>query len=137
MFIKEISSDDYNNGYLDLLFEFSNYKKNISFEEFTMHLNLRDKIRIYVAVDNNQIIGAGTIFKLDKLHNNPVGQIEDVIITESYRRKGIGKEIIDRLVTIGLNEMKCYKVVLNCLDKNIKFYEKCGFEVVGSQLRYK
>ena len=28
----------------------------------------------------NKLIGAGTIFKLEKLHNNSIGQIEDVII---------------------------------------------------------
>ena len=136
MFLREINSDDYHNGYMDLLFEFSNYKKEVSFEDFTTYINRRDSIRILVAIDENHIVGAGTFFKLDKLHNNPVGQIEDVIITESYRGKGIGKQIIDSLVKIGLHEMNCYKVILNCLDKNIKFYEKCGFTMVGSQMRY-
>jgi glucosamine-phosphate N-acetyltransferase len=135
MLLREILPEDYYNGYMDLLFEFSNYKKEVTFEEFTTYINRHDQIRILVAVDENRIVGAGTIFKLDKLHNNPVGQIEDVIITESYRGKGIGKQIIDHLVKIGLDEMKCYKVILNCLDKNIRFYEKCGFEIVGSQMR--
>jgi glucosamine-phosphate N-acetyltransferase len=136
MIFREIITDDYYNGYMDLLFEFSNYKKEISFEEFTAYINNRENIRIYVVLDENRIIGAGTLFKLDKLHNKSVGQIEDVIITESFRGIGIGKKIIDKLVEIGLNEMQCYKVVLNCLDKNIGFYEKCGFQMVGAQMRY-
>ena len=127
MLLREILPEDYYNGYMDLLFEFSNYKKEIIFEEFTTYINRHDQIRILVAVDENRIVGAGTIFKLDKLHNNPVGQIEDVIITESYREKRIGKQIVNHLLNIGLNEMKCYKVILNCLDKNIRFYEVSGF----------
>ena len=86
-------------------------------------------------METNKIIGAGTIFKLIKLHNNPVGQIEDVIITESYRKKKLGKLLIKELVRIAINEFKCYKVILNCLDKNIGFYLKCGFKVVGAEMR--
>ena len=97
--------DDYHNGYMDLLFEFSNYKKEISFEEFTAYINNRENIRIYVVLDENRIIGAGTKpakratvghrrwpLRLNKLHNKSVGQIEDVIITESFRGMGIGKK---------------------------------------------
>jgi len=136
MLLREIIPDDYFNGYMDLLFEFSNYKKEVTFDEFTTYINRREVIRIFVAVDENRIVGAGTLFKLNKLHNNPVGQIEDVIITESYRGKGIGKQIVDNLVKIGLNEMKCYKVILNCLEKNKDFYEKCGFEQAGLEMRF-
>jgi RimJ/RimL family protein N-acetyltransferase len=136
MLFREIIPDDYFNGYMDLLFEFSNYKKHVTFDEFITYIHRRDLIRIFVAVDENCVVGAGTIFKLDKLHNNPVGQIEDVIITESYRGKSIGKQIVDNLVKIGLNEMKCYKVILNCLEKNKDFYEKCGFEQVGLEMRF-
>ena len=50
----------------------------------------------------------------------------DVIISEKYRGLGLGKKIIEELVKIGINEFKCYKIILNCLDKNILFYEKCG-----------
>ena len=136
MLLREIIPDDYFNGYMDLLFEFSNYKKEVTFDEFTTYINRREVIRIFVAVDENRIVGAGTLFKLNKLHNNPVGQIEDVIITESYRGKSIGKQIVDNLVKIGLNEMKCYKVILNCLEKNKDFYEKCGFEQAGLEMRF-
>jgi glucosamine-phosphate N-acetyltransferase len=132
---REIVVDDYHAGYMDLLFEFSKVEKRVSIDEFSAYIEERRHVRIFVAHDGTRIVGAGTIFTIDKLHNRPVGQIEDVIITESYRGNGIGKRIIDELVEIGLNEMKCYKVVLNCIDKNIGFYEKCGFQRAGSQMR--
>jgi RimJ/RimL family protein N-acetyltransferase len=129
-FLKETDLEEYS----ALMFEFSNYKKDITVEYFKEYIQ-RPDIKILVVRLNNKIIGAGTIFKLEKMHNNPVGQIEDVIITENYRGIGLGKEIVNALVKIGLNDFKCYKVILNCLDKNIKFYEKCGFNISGSQMR--
>lgn len=135
--ITEITVEDYNNGYMNLMYEFSNYKKDVTNQNFKDYISNRDKVRILVIRDiENKIIGAGTIFKLEKLHNNPIGQIEDVIITETYRNQGLGKIIIEHLVNIGLQDFKCYKVILNCLDKNIKFYEKCNFSISGVQMKY-
>ena len=33
--------------------------------------------------------------------------------------------------------MNCYKIILNCSEKNIKFYEKCGFELKEVQMVHK
>jgi glucosamine-phosphate N-acetyltransferase len=134
--IKEINDNDYLNGYFDLMYEFSNYKIDVSHKDFEEYIKNRNKTRIIVIHDDeNKIIAAGTIFKLEKLHNNPIGQIEDVIVTEKYREKGLGRKIIEHLVNIGINEFKCYKIVLNCLDKNIHFYEKCNFTISGVQMK--
>ena len=135
----EISKADYYNGYLEIMYEFSACsKKEISCEDFQKYIDMEYvKIMvIYDNVNNKRIIGAGTIFKLDKLHNQPVAQIEDVIITEEYRKYGLGKRLIEKLVEIGLQEFNCYKVILNCLDKNIGFYEKCNFYISGQQMRH-
>ena len=34
--------------------------------------------------------------------------------------------MIDKLVEIG-TAAKCYKIVLDCSESNVPFYEKCGF----------
>jgi glucosamine-phosphate N-acetyltransferase len=93
------------------------------------------QIFVIFTKDEKKMIGAGTIFKLEKLHNNPIGQIEDVIITETYRSSGLGKLIIQKLINVGLDEFRCYKIILNCLDKNIDFYKKCNFITTGVQMR--
>ena len=63
------------------MYDFSNYKKDVSYEYFKNYIKQKDKIKIIIIHNNeNKIIGAGSIFKLEKLHNNPIGQIEDVII---------------------------------------------------------
>jgi len=137
-YIKEISDEeDHFNDYFDLMYEFSNYKKDVSYDYFKNYIKQNDKIKIIIINNNkNKIIGAGTIFKLEKLHNNPIGQIEDVIISEKYRGLGLGKKIIKELVKIGIEDFKCYKVILNCLDKNIGFYEKSSFEIAGVEMKY-
>ena len=137
--IKEISHEEDNfNGYLDLMYEFSNFKKDVTYEYFKNYIDEnKDKIRILVIYNHeNKLIGAGSIFKLEKLHNNPIGQIEDVIICEKYRGRGLGNLIIENLVNVGFNEFNCYKIILNCLDKNIGFYEKSGFEIAGVEMKY-
>jgi len=136
--IGDINSEDYQ-GYLDLMYEFSNFKKDINYEDLKNYITKNyNNIRIITIKndDENKIVGAGTIFKLEKLHNNPIGQIEDVIITEKYRKLGLGKSIIKELFKIGMDEFKCYKIVLNCLNKNISFYEKCNFTISGVQMKY-
>lgn len=138
IFLRELIFTDYE-AYLKLMFEFTNYTYRITLEQFQITLdkmthNKSNKI-IVLILDGN-IIGAGTIFKIEKLHNNPIGQIEDVIISEKYRGNGYGNTIIKKLVDIGLNEFGCYKIILNCLDHNTIFYEKCGFQKVGVEMKY-
>jgi len=134
--IKEFDCDDNYNEYLELMYEFTNYKKDVTIEDFKNYVNQKTKLRIIILKNKeNKIIGAGTIFNIEKLHNNSIGQIEDVIVSEKYRGNGLGKLIIEKLVVVGLNEFKCYKVILNCLDKNIDFYKKCNFTISGVQMR--
>lgn len=138
IFLREITFSDYEE-YLKLMLEFTNYLYYITQEQFQLTL---DKMKqnqinkIIVLIKNNILIGAGTIFRIEKLHNNPIGQIEDVIINEKYRGNGYGNILIKKLVDIGLNEFKCYKIILNCLEHNIEFYDKCGFKKVGVEMKY-
>lgn len=138
--IRNLESQDYTD-YLSLMREFHGYHYNISQESFTELLNLfnsNNYCNTYVIYENtiNKIIGAGSIYKLIKLHNNPVGQIEDVIISDKYRGLGYGKIIINKLCDLGINKFGCYKIILNCLDKNIIFYEKCDFIIAGNEMKF-
>lgn len=134
--IRNIEYDDYDKGYIDLMFEFTNYYHKISKEDFKKYLDNKNiKIIVIYSQYENRIIGSGTIFKLEKLHNNPIGLIEDVIITKNYRGLNYGKLLIQKLIDIGKKEFKCYKVILNCLEHNIGFYEKCGFKKIGYEMK--
>lgn len=129
--IRNITRDDYDHGYLELLFELTHYNSTYSKEYFCKYLE-NEQCCIQVIEYDSKIIGAGSLFILNKLHCNPFGQIEDVVITEKYRGLGLGKKMIERLISIA-KERGCYKVVLNSLNHNKSFYLACGFTESGVQ----
>lgn len=138
---RELTIDDYDKGYMSLLYQLTSYDYPMNKNKFGQYISdMKNKCKILVVymVDNGNeiLVGAGTIFKLAKLHNNAVGQIEDVVIDEKYRGSGLGKLLINELIKIGLDEFGCYKVVLNSLDKNVGFYVSCGFQKVGNEFKY-
>ena len=87
------------------------------------------KGNVYIAKkDCGEIIGAVSLLVEQKfIHNGgKVGHIEDVCIKKEYERKGVGsalvKEVIERA-----KKLECYKVILDCKDSLLPFYEKLDF----------
>lgn len=137
--LREIQPSDYYQGYLDLMYEFTNYKYSISENEFNSYLSSqKNQVKIVVVFSKKEgkIIGAASLFCLKKLHNNPVCQIEDFIITEKYRNKGIGRMILHKLIQFAKEDFKCYKIILKSNKENFEFYEKMGFEAAGVEMKY-
>lgn len=56
-----------------------------------------------------------------------VGHVEDVVVDAAARGASLGKALIERLAEI-CEERGCYKVILDCAEDNVKFYERCGFQ---------
>jgi len=84
---------------------------------------------------NINIIGTGTVMIEPKIIHNckSVGHIEDIVVHPSYREHGIAKNILKKLVNISENR-NCYKVILDCNNDLIAFYEKNGFQNHGTQM---
>lgn len=80
------------------------------------------------------IVGSGTLFYEPKIiHGGSyVGHIEDVVVHENYRKKGISSSIIQRMIEHG--KKKCYKIILDCKPEIEDFYEKNGFVKRGTQM---
>ena len=91
---------------------------------------------IYVYIIQEKIVGCATLLVEDKIIHDGgrVGHIEDVTVDQNHRDQGIGKQLIEHCVRIA-KERGCYKVILDCDEKNIKFYEKCGFKTHGVCMR--
>ena len=62
-----------------------------------------------------------------------VGRIEDFVILEEYRGKGLSKILMEQCKKI-VRENNCYKLILCCNDNLIKFYEKTGFKRKGNEM---
>jgi N-acetylglutamate synthase-like GNAT family acetyltransferase len=91
----------------------------------------KNTITYLVAVENNEVVGTCNIAIIDNLTRSgrPYGIIENVITAIKYRRKGIGKVLIEKAVELAkINN--CYKVILLSSSKRFeahKFYEAIGF----------
>ena len=90
----------------------------------------QSNVHSLVAVIDNQIVGYGSIVIETKIRGGKLGHIEDIVSHSLFRKKGIGKAIVDGLFDIAkING--CYKVALQCKEHNVKFHEKCGYELSG------
>ena len=125
------------NQYFHLLNQLSptNISKN-SKQHFIDYLNnLPKNIKIFLLIDNDEIVSSGTIIIEPKIIHNfgLAAHIEDVVVTNKYRGKGYGKKIINYLIDIAKKE-KCYKVILNCKKELCPFYSKNGFQKKNEQM---
>jgi glucosamine-phosphate N-acetyltransferase len=132
--VREIELTDYKKGYIELLQSFANYETPITEEYFTKYITEQTTTKIVVIenLETERIIGAGTIYCMEKLHNatNRMGFIQDVVVDKTFRKKGLGKVLVDKLFEVG-KANRCYKTILNCNPEVTGFYEKLGFTKKG------
>lgn len=83
---------------------------------------------IFVAVEGVQVIGTITLLIERKfIHGGGrVGHIEDVAVRKDFQGRGIGRKLVEHAVEYAA-EQDCYKVILDCSEDNVPFYERCGF----------
>lgn len=86
--------------------------------------------------ETGEVAAVGTIFIEQKLiHGGALtGHIEDIAVNAKFQGKKLGKKLINYLSQYGLNN-GCYKVILDCEEKNIGFYEKCNFNRHGVEMQ--
>ncbi len=89
---------------------------------------------IVEAFDGDIQIGTAEVIIDPHTEGKPAALVESVEVIESRRRQGIGKILMLRLIELAV-ERGCYKVVLQCADHNIQFYEECGFHVHQNGMR--
>ena len=130
MNLRQIQISDFEMGLMDLLGQLTE-APNIKFEDFVKQfIKFGYNTRIYVIEYEKRIIGYGSIYIDYKFYRNckNVGHIEDLIIDEKFRGNGYSKLIIKELIEFG-KEKECYKIILNCKDHYVGFYQKMGFKI--------
>ena len=73
----------------------------------------------------NKVIGCGSLICEKKFIRSlgTAAHIEDIVVREEYRGKNLGLRLIELLKKLAVVN-GCYKTILDCEEKNIKFYEK-------------
>ncbi len=97
--------------------------------ELIAELNADPYREIVVAVrTDGRVIGTASLVLERKLVRGGAlcGHVEDVVVAEAARGLGLGKRLVRHLVDVA-RERGCYKVILDCEEDNVKFYERCGF----------
>jgi len=136
--VRKLQNEDYEKyvSLLSQLTDVGNITKKIFCDRLEI-INKNPNLYIMVIVDNynNELISAGTIYIEPKfIHEcSKIGHIEDIVVNNKYRGQNYGKHIIRLLLDIAKRE-NCYKVTLACKEKNIGFYNKCGFKLEGYEM---
>ncbi len=140
--IRKINESDFENGFFETLSNLTVvgdiYTNDESKREVINKIMGNENYIIVVAEDlkSHKIIGTATLLIEQKfIHNGGrVGHIEDVATRKGFEGIGVGKELIHKLIEIS-NEYGCYKIILDCDEKVVKFYEKIGFSKKAVMMR--
>ncbi len=98
-----------------------NYDKKINESIFSS-----DEVDGIVALEKGSVLGYASIHYIKKITRKS-GIIEDVVVKENQRGKGIGKLLVNNLIEKAKNN-NCDKIILSSSEKNLKFYQKLGFQ---------
>ncbi|CAG8483214.1 4516_t:CDS:2 [Racocetra fulgida] len=129
--LRPLAKDDFNKEQLTVI-------GDVSEENFIgMFLKAGGYYIIIIESDENKVVAVGTLFVEMKFIRGcgKVGHIEDIVVHDSQRGKNFGKRIIEQLKDIG-KKVECYKIILDCSEKNVPFYRKCGLETKDLQMTY-
>ena len=67
------------------------------------------------------------------LHRSPSALIDEIVVAEEYRGKGVGKQLVQAAVE-KCKQLGCCEVEVSTEKANLearKFYKQCGFEERG------
>ncbi len=137
--IREIEERDLGNGFLETL----NFLREVGdlptekAKEILKKIKSDSNYKIFVATNSeDKIVGSTTLLIEQKFTHEGglAGHIEDVVVHGTYQRKGVGTALMKRAVEAA-KEAGCYKVILDCSEKNVPFYEKLGFKKHEVEMR--
>ena len=124
VYIRPIANSDYT-GYTTLT------NSSISLDSYTDFLDnvLSKDHHIHVLIADGKLVGTGTLLIENKLTHGgcKMGHIENIMISEKHRNKGMGQKMLEHLIQVSTSA-GCYRVDLNCNSELEHFYNTCGFE---------
>ena len=119
------------NSVIDLLQDISTFKpEDDNLDSIWESFSSQNNVHSFVLLDDELVIGYGSIIIETKIRGGKMGHIEDIVTHSSHRGQGLGKQLIEHLCAFA-KEQQCYKVALQCKPHNTGFYERCGLEESG------
>ena len=139
--IRQIRKMDLDNSFFSLLAQLSgevtSYNRDMLWNEYTKnpnHITFVDEIK--EAGKPASIMATSSVFVESKfLHcGSKVGHIEDVVVCNDARGTGLGQKIVQHCIDYA-RDAGCYKVILDCSNKNVPFYINCGMYLSENSMR--
>lgn len=126
--IRPMNAVDLRQGFLETVRALR--ETNLTYDQAiaVFHRRMRNKVRTFVALIDNKVVGTASLLIEPKfIHDGGVtGHVEDVAVHPECQGKGIGALLVQRLLDESRKE-GCYKVILDCAEHVIPFYERLGF----------
>ncbi|OWZ75844.1 glucosamine 6-phosphate N-acetyltransferase [Cryptococcus neoformans Tu401-1] len=92
---------------------------------------------VMVDTKNDRLVASGTLI-VERKHINgggAAGHLEDIVVAEEMRGKKLGMTLVTGLRDLAVS-LGCYKVILDCKEAKIPFYENCGFHKRSAGMAY-
>jgi glucosamine-phosphate N-acetyltransferase len=133
--IRELQCRDLDDGFLDALSALTEVDLTPEAAR-SIYAELPANSRTFVAELKGRIVGTATLLTERKfIHGGgKVGHIEDVAVHRQFQRQGIGTLLIEHAAHAA-EGAGCYKVILDCFDPLVPFYERLGFRPYNRGLR--
>ena len=134
--IREATLNDFDKGLLKVFIEGYRYHQNgrpdvfakISDEDLKNDLIKNfDKLTTIVILDAESIVGYLS-YKIKKRHTGKL-EVDQIVILEQYRGKGLGKKLMEEAKKIAI-ENGCDRIELNCWlfnENALNMYEHIGY----------
>jgi glucosamine-phosphate N-acetyltransferase len=132
--VRNLIVSDYSD-YLNLISQLTTVgdvsKEN--FRKFVLSQNSHHKTLIW-EIDSKAVACLTILVEQKIAHSfSKVMHIEDVVVDEMHRGKKLSRKLVEHAIEIG-HQMGCYKIILNCSNDNIPFYEHLGFKKAENQM---
>lgn len=91
---------------------------------------------MFIALEEGKVIGTASVHFERKFYRDGrrVAHIEDVAVLPSHQGKGVGRLLMQKLEQVA-GDKNCYKMILDCADHNVAFYERVGYRRHEGQMR--
>jgi len=96
---------------------------------------LSDRHESTVMLENRQLVGFANFYNVE---NRNIAFIGNVIIKPEKRGQGLGKKLLQTMITTGFSQLQLKEVHLSCYNNNtpaLLFYTKLGFKPYAIESR--
>jgi glucosamine-phosphate N-acetyltransferase len=138
--IRLLEASDYHKGFFEVLSQLTSAQKpsECAFISRLSEMSKRSCETVYVVehLPSHKIIGTISILiELKFIHNlSKVCHVEDFVIDVHYRNRHVGSTLLQMAIQYARDE-QCYKLILDCADELMCFYEKFGFKKKANSMQ--